>query len=73
MTRVGGLDHDTEFGMRCLNKGAGMRTLLWVLLVGATSVLAADDKPINANCPIKGDKANPGITTVYKGKVIAFC
>jgi hypothetical protein len=50
-----------------------MRTLLWVLLVGATSVLAADDKPINANCPIKGDKANPGITTVYKGKVIAFC
>ena len=34
----------------------------------------AASKPINQYCPIDtGNKVDPTVTTVYKGKVIGFC
>ena len=47
---------------------------LAALLVTFSVAVARDDKPINANCPVKGTaiKAN-GPTSSYMGKTIGFC
>lgn len=47
------------------------RVLAGVLAV-AGAAWAFQAKPINDTCPVKGG-AVKGITTTYKGKVIAFC
>ena len=44
---------------------------LAVLLVGTAAAQAG--KPINANCPVKGEPAKANLTTTYKGQVIGFC
>lgn len=50
---------------------------LWVFLIammGVTSIAAAQDAPINTECPVmEGEPIDPAITTVYKGRTIAFC
>jgi hypothetical protein len=42
------------------------------LLLVATATAQAG-KPINAKCPVKGEPANPSLTTTYKGLTIGFC
>lgn len=53
-----------------------------ILGLALTGAIAADapkkpgdkkPKPVNAVCPVTDDKADPAITTAYKGKTIAFC
>ncbi len=43
------------------------------LLAVATLAWAVQGKPVNTNCPIKGDAIKPGITSTYKGKTVGFC
>jgi hypothetical protein len=45
--------------------------LLAILLVGTAA--ARDGKPINANCPVKGEPVKANLTTTYKGQTIGFC
>lgn len=45
------------------------------IVLAVTALLAAVQagKPVNTQCPLKPQAANPSITAEYKGKVIAFC
>jgi YHS domain-containing protein len=48
--------------------------ILFLALAAAGVAAAAQGKAINDVCPIKaGTPAKPGITSMYKGKTIAFC
>ena len=40
---------------------------------GAAKKDDAKNKPINAKCPMQGEDIDPKVTTVYKGKTVAFC
>jgi YHS domain-containing protein len=48
------------------------RSALALLLV-AGGAWAVQGAPINTTCPLKGEPAKPNITSVYKGKTVAFC
>lgn len=56
-----------------------MCSVLGLALTGALGAdspkkeIAKKAKPVNAVCPVTDDKADPAITTTYKGKTIAFC
>jgi len=49
-----------------------LRSVLALLLV-AGGAWALQGAPINTTCPMKGEAAKPNITSVYKGKTVAFC
>lgn len=49
-----------------------LRTVLALVLV-AGGAWAFQGAPINTTCPMKGEAAKPNITSVYKGKTVAFC
>ena len=34
---------------------------------------AFQGKPVNDECPVKGEPIKPGITTTYNGKTVGFC
>jgi YHS domain-containing protein len=34
---------------------------------------ASAGTPVNANCPVTGEKADPKVTVQYEGKTVAFC
>jgi hypothetical protein len=45
-----------------------------LLLVAALAVLAPQQQPINAMCPVKPrQKAKANLTVLYEGQVIGFC
>lgn len=52
-----------------------LATVLGCVAVFALAMAASPQakKPINANCPVKGQAAKADITTEYQGKVIGFC
>jgi YHS domain-containing protein len=43
------------------------------VLVLAAAAWAAQGKPINDECPIKGSPIKAGITSTYKGKTVGLC
>jgi hypothetical protein len=49
-----------------------MGTKLFAAAVVA-ALLAAQGKPINTTCPVKGQPIKAGNTSTYKGKTIGFC
>jgi hypothetical protein len=52
--------------MKILGAGAA-------LLAAAALAWAAQGKPVNDSCPVKGSPIKPGITSAYKGKTVGFC
>lgn len=57
---------EREIGMKMIGAGAA-------LFAAATLAWAVQGKPVNTNCPVKGDAIKPGITSTYKGKTVGFC
>jgi YHS domain-containing protein len=45
----------------------------WALVLVGGVAWAIQGAPINTTCPLKGEAAKPNITSVYKGKTVAFC
>ena len=43
------------------------------ILLGAGFAWAAQNKPVNDTCPVKGTPIKAGITSEYNGKVVGFC
>jgi hypothetical protein len=44
------------------------------LLAVTALAWAAQSKPVNTNCPVKGDALKAGgPTSTYKGKTVGFC
>lgn len=43
------------------------------LLAVTALAWAVQGKPVNTNCPVKGDAIKAGITSTYKGKTVGLC
>jgi hypothetical protein len=43
------------------------------LLAVTALAWAAQNKPVNTNCPVKGDAIKAGNVSTYKGKTVGFC
>ncbi len=43
------------------------------LFLGAGMAWAFQGKPVNDECPVKGEPVKAGITTTYNGKTVGFC
>jgi hypothetical protein len=58
-----------------ISKGARMKLFRVVaaVLLGAGAAWAFQGKPVNDECPVKGEPVKPGITTTWNGKTVGFC
>jgi YHS domain-containing protein len=49
-----------------------LRASVALALIGSVA-WAVQGKPVNDTCPVKGSPVKANVTTVYKGKTVAFC